>query len=226
MLNINLPISISKTTLKSSAFALFIPALSGALIVSANLTASCQNTKEAEKSKAAEPGKPATEATKEAIKEPVKDTLEGVKIDWPQGWQRQELDGLEMGASGPLGVRIRALKKVNSRLVAIEFATIPRTDNGQAELAEECKIMEHTVKDSYAAKKMEAAVSPAKDATLGGLPAQEVEILVSSDPQLKQRIIMALGKDTLYSMSYSALKDDFDSQVATFEGVLLSLIHI
>lgn len=234
MLNINLP--IFKASLKTSAFAVIVPALSGALIVSANLTASCQNAKsvpakepatstEAVKTKEAQLGKATKEAdvSKKADKEPVKDTLEGVKIDWPPGWQRQELDGLEMGASGPLGVRIRALKKVNSRLVAIEFATIPRTDNGQAELAEECKIMEHTVKDSYAAKKMEAAVSPAKDATLGGLPAQEVEILVSSDPQLKQRIIMALGKDTLYSMSYSALKDDFDSQVATFEGVLKTM---
>lgn len=216
MLNINL---FPGTNFKTSTFGLFIPALSSALIFSANLPASCQN---ADSAPAKETVK-TKEAEKLLTKELVKDTLEGVKIDWPQGWQRQELDGLEMGAAGPLGVRIRALKKVNSRLVAIEFATIPRTDNGQAELAEECKIMEHTVKDSYAAKKMEAAVSPAKDATLGGLPAQEVEILVSSDPQLKQRIIMALGKDTLYSMSYSALKDDFDSQVATFEGVLKTM---
>lgn len=208
-----------KSNIKKGAFAPFSLPLSALLIAGLALPASCQNSdNKAAPSTLGAPAKHENASSKQETS-----TDGGIKIDWPQGWQRQELDGLEMGPDGPLGKRIRALKKVSTRLVAIEFATIPRTDNGQAELAEECKIMERTVKDSYAAKKMEANVSPAKEASLGGLPAQEVEIQVSTDPQLKQRIIMALGKDTLYSMSYSALKDDYDSQVAEFERVLKSM---
>lgn len=208
-----------KLIIKKGAFAPFSLPLSAVLIAGLAMPASCQNSD----TKAAPVKQEALKKQEDAGGKQETSTIDGVKIDWPQGWQRQELDGLEMGPDGPLGKRIRALKKVSTRMVAIEFATIPRTDNGQAELTEECKIMERTVKDSYAAKKMEANVSPAKEANLGGLPAQEVEIQVSTDPQLKQRIIMALGKDTLYSMSYSALKDDYDSQVGEFERVLKSM---
>lgn len=149
------------------------------------------------------------------------------EIKWPAGWEITELPGPTTSSGKNLGGRrFRALKKESDKAVAvIELTCIPRTDQGKANLEYEFETCLKTVTNKCKDDGFNIKIAPVKKSILGSLPDIETEIQMNGPGfVLNQWIAMAMGKDFVFSIHYSGLRESFDKYHKIFDECLSSLI--
>lgn len=144
------------------------------------------------------------------------------RIQWPAGWELTQLPSSETNSGKNLGGgRARAVRMENGGMVAaIELTYLPRRDNGRASLSEEFESMVDGIQAGYEKKHLKVTLRPLPRSEIGGHAARLAEISVSSQESLlTQWIGMAFSPNYVYSLTYTAVGDNF----ARFHPVLDTL---
>ena len=134
------------------------------------------------------------------------------KVQWPLGWDITSLPAATTNSGKNIGgTRIRAMKKDGAEpVVGIEFTYIPRSDQGRAILEEEFSSALKTIGNAYRAKGFNVIEDTPAQVTLGKLAALETNVQVKGPNfTLDQYLAIALGKNHVYSISFSGQEAQF-----------------
>ena len=134
------------------------------------------------------------------------------RIQWPAGWELTQLPSPETNSGKNLGGgRARAVRMENGGMVAaIELTYLPRRDNGRASLSEEFESMVEGIQAGYEKKHLKATLRTLPRSEIGGHAARMVEISISSqENQLTQWIGMVFSPSYVYSLTYTAVGENF-----------------
>ncbi len=149
------------------------------------------------------------------------------RVVWPTGWDVSNLPSSTTNSGKKLGgERVRALLKGEGVAVvaAINLAYFPRSDKGQANLAEEFDQLRSSVQAAYEEQKFKVNPAPERALSIGGLSAITTELSVINDStHLMQWIGVMLSPQFFYSLTFTASAENFVRYRPQFDAFTRSI---
>ncbi len=146
-------------------------------------------------------------------------------IDWPRGWkvtpmpQFTDQNNKDFG-----GKRVRAFLNNGEELkVAIEYACVP-LNGRKLSLEGEFEAAAKAIQAGYQKMGLKAEFSPVQKNVLNQTATNEAEItVVAPETKLHQSLLIAVDQTHLYSLSYTGVEAEFQSNLKTYQEVRASL---
>ncbi len=135
-----------------------------------------------------------------------------LQVDWPDGWQVREMPApqspFEPGVSGER-VRGMQLRADGEQLVVAELTRLPLANRDGVEVDQVLAQMRQGVQLGFARSGLMTRCAAPADSRMGPLAAREVACTISQGetPALRQHLLLALGEQAVYSLSYAVRAD-------------------
>lgn len=156
---------------------------------------------------------------------PVHAATAPVTVKWPQGWTVRQAP---LPANAPEGSRPDVTQTaVKSRpdgapIAAISLMTIDIQPGDPAQLDQEAPAMLDTIQGGYTDKGLKASCDAPVKTKLGALPALQSTCQVQNAKNVqvvKQVVIIAVGAQEVYGLTYAAAPASFDAYRGDFTQV-------